>query len=74
MAVSRGMMAFCFITLVVCCSLVKSSNAGPDKVEGCRHQGQDHHGHENQQCQDTPEDEDDFDDTFKIVDNVKITI
>ncbi|GMI70933.1 hypothetical protein HRI_000762600 [Hibiscus trionum] len=73
MAVSRGMVVLWFITLVACSFLVKSSNANHNKGEGCHH---DHHprGHGSQQCKDTPEDEDDFDDTFKIVDNVKISI
>ncbi|KAB2003980.1 hypothetical protein ERO13_D11G158933v2 [Gossypium hirsutum] len=71
MAVSRRMIVFCFITLVVCSFLVKASNAGQND-HGCNHGGA--QPGDSQRCEDTPEDEDDFDDTFKLVNNIKIKI
>lgn len=64
MAISRGTIVFFFMTLFVCSLLVKAS-----KAEDCSHPISD----ENQRCADYPEEEDDFDDTYKIVDNMKVS-
>lgn len=71
MAVSRGMIVFCFMTVLVCSFLVKASNAADASSTGgdCNPANLD----ENQRCVDVPEDEDDFDDTYKVVDNMKVS-
>ncbi|KAB2074968.1 hypothetical protein ERO13_A07G168000v2 [Gossypium hirsutum] len=65
MAVPRRMIIFIFITLILGSFLVKSSNA-----DGCNHDNPDE---SQRSCADVPEDEDDFDDTYKVVDNKKIS-
>ena len=70
MAISRGMIVFCFMTLVVCSFLVKASKADDTTAPECNHGA---HPDDSQRCADVPEDEDDFDDTFKIVGNMKIS-
>lgn len=65
MAVPRRMTIFIFITLIIGSLLVKSSNAN-----GCHHASPDE---SQRSCADVPEDEDDFDDTYKVVGNKKIS-
>ncbi|XVF81542.1 hypothetical protein PTKIN_Ptkin15bG0163300 [Pterospermum kingtungense] len=68
MAISRGMIVFCFMTLMVCSFLVKVSYA-EGSGGGCNPANPD----DSQRCADVPEDEDDFDDTYKVVNNMKIS-
>ena len=69
MAISRGMIVFCFMTLILCSFLVKASNADDSAGEKCNHA----HPDDSQRCADFPEDEDDFDDTYKVVNNMKVS-
>ncbi|XWS47366.1 hypothetical protein CRYUN_Cryun14cG0146500 [Craigia yunnanensis] len=68
MVISRGMIVFCFMTLMICSFLVKASNAN-DGAEECNRA----HPDDSQRCADYPEEEDDFDDTYKVVNNMKVS-
>ncbi|WRX09698.1 hypothetical protein QQP08_002185 [Theobroma cacao] len=68
MAISRGMIVFCFMTLLVCSFLVKAGKADNSAEECARA-----HPDDSQRCGDNLEDDDDFDDTFKVVNDVKVS-
>ncbi|GMI73302.1 hypothetical protein HRI_000999500 [Hibiscus trionum] len=65
MAVTRRMVIFIFITLILGSFLLDSGNG-----QACHHANPDD---AQRTCLDVPEDEDDFDDTYKIVDNKRIS-
>ncbi|XVF71821.1 hypothetical protein PTKIN_Ptkin12aG0070300 [Pterospermum kingtungense] len=64
MAISRGTIVLCLITLMVCSFLVKTS-----KADDCNRANPGDSKH----CVDIPEEEDDFDDTYKVVNNMKVS-
>ncbi|OMP10873.1 hypothetical protein COLO4_04204 [Corchorus olitorius] len=69
MAVSRGMIVFCFMTLIFCSLLVKVSKADHETAEECARA----HPDDSQRCADSFHEDDDFDDTYKVVNNMKIS-
>ncbi|GLT30180.1 hypothetical protein SLA2020_049970 [Shorea laevis] len=69
MAIYRGSMVVFLMALLVCAFLIKMGDANPN-AEPCTNT----HGEENQRCNEEEHvEEDDFDDTYKIVNNVRIS-